>query len=322
MPDHQFVLTLSCPDRPGIVSAVSTFLAHNGQNILDAQQFDDIEMILWYSFYGNSQSITATVPANLLTAVGTANVTAVSSTSTPATSNALTVSIIPPPPPTVSFISPNTGPINTAATLNINGTGFTSSSTVTLNGTDIPPTYVSPTQITVKLPASAVRLPGNLQFTVTTPPPGGGTSGALAYTAYVPIANNSMVLNPVSGLLYVTVPSSAGAPYGNTVVSVDPETGNLGTPIAVGSEPNRIAVTDDGKYLWVGLDGASAVRRVNLAAGTADLQFSIGGNNTGWYANPATVQAIAALPGSDTAVVVGTTGTGNCGCLKHNRHLR
>ncbi len=43
MPDHQFVLTLSCPDRPGIVSAVSTFLAHNGQNILDAQQFSDIE---------------------------------------------------------------------------------------------------------------------------------------------------------------------------------------------------------------------------------------------------------------------------------------
>src|SRR6202166_1994983 len=43
MPDHQFVLTLSCPDRPGIVAAVSTFLAHNGQNILDAQQFNDVE---------------------------------------------------------------------------------------------------------------------------------------------------------------------------------------------------------------------------------------------------------------------------------------
>jgi len=43
MPAHQYVLTLSCPDRPGIVSAVSTFLAHNGQNILDAQQFDDVE---------------------------------------------------------------------------------------------------------------------------------------------------------------------------------------------------------------------------------------------------------------------------------------
>jgi formyltetrahydrofolate deformylase len=43
MPNHQYVLTLSCPDRPGIVSAVSTFLANSGQNILDAQQFDDIE---------------------------------------------------------------------------------------------------------------------------------------------------------------------------------------------------------------------------------------------------------------------------------------
>src|SRR5215831_21262378 len=43
MPYHQYVLTLSCPDRPGIVSAVSTFLAHSGQNILDAQQFDDVE---------------------------------------------------------------------------------------------------------------------------------------------------------------------------------------------------------------------------------------------------------------------------------------
>jgi len=43
MSPHQYVLTLSCPDRPGIVSAVSTFLAHNGQNILDAQQFSDVE---------------------------------------------------------------------------------------------------------------------------------------------------------------------------------------------------------------------------------------------------------------------------------------
>jgi formyltetrahydrofolate deformylase len=43
MSEHQYVLTLSCPDRPGIVSAVSTFLAHNGQNILDAQQFGDLE---------------------------------------------------------------------------------------------------------------------------------------------------------------------------------------------------------------------------------------------------------------------------------------
>jgi len=43
MTASQFVLTLACPDRPGIVAAVSTYLFENGQNILDAQQFDDNE---------------------------------------------------------------------------------------------------------------------------------------------------------------------------------------------------------------------------------------------------------------------------------------
>jgi len=43
MSGHPLVLTLSCPDRPGIVASVSAFLFANGQNILDAQQFDDVE---------------------------------------------------------------------------------------------------------------------------------------------------------------------------------------------------------------------------------------------------------------------------------------
>jgi formyltetrahydrofolate deformylase len=36
-----YTLTLSCPDRPGLVAAVSTFLANNGCNILESQQFND-----------------------------------------------------------------------------------------------------------------------------------------------------------------------------------------------------------------------------------------------------------------------------------------
>ncbi|HRD60031.1 MAG TPA: formyltetrahydrofolate deformylase [Nocardioides sp.] len=37
-----FVLTLSCPDRPGIVHAVTGFLLRFGGNILESQQFDDV----------------------------------------------------------------------------------------------------------------------------------------------------------------------------------------------------------------------------------------------------------------------------------------
>jgi formyltetrahydrofolate deformylase len=37
----EFVLTLSCPDRPGIVAAVSGLLARQGGNITESQQFGD-----------------------------------------------------------------------------------------------------------------------------------------------------------------------------------------------------------------------------------------------------------------------------------------
>ncbi|MGY4167669.1 formyltetrahydrofolate deformylase [Bradyrhizobium sp. USDA 4529] len=43
MSDRSMILALSCPDRPGIVSSVSTLLFEAGCNILDAQQFGDIE---------------------------------------------------------------------------------------------------------------------------------------------------------------------------------------------------------------------------------------------------------------------------------------
>jgi formyltetrahydrofolate deformylase len=43
MREQAFVLNLSCPNRSGIVAAVSTYLFEAGCNILDAQQFDDTQ---------------------------------------------------------------------------------------------------------------------------------------------------------------------------------------------------------------------------------------------------------------------------------------
>ena len=37
----EYVLTLDCPDRPGIVHAVASFLVRSSANILESQQFDD-----------------------------------------------------------------------------------------------------------------------------------------------------------------------------------------------------------------------------------------------------------------------------------------
>lgn len=38
-----FILTLTCPDRPGIVAGLSHILAENGFNITESQQYSDIE---------------------------------------------------------------------------------------------------------------------------------------------------------------------------------------------------------------------------------------------------------------------------------------
>jgi formyltetrahydrofolate deformylase len=39
--DREYVLTLSCPDKPGIVYAVSSFLVQHSANILDSQQYGE-----------------------------------------------------------------------------------------------------------------------------------------------------------------------------------------------------------------------------------------------------------------------------------------
>jgi hypothetical protein len=258
--------------------------------------------------YTTGYSLYGTIPASLLTTKGSASITVSCPTAITPVSNAVTFNVTDPPVPTLSSLSTTAGPIATDTKLTIYGTGFTSTSTVSYNGRSLPTTYTNPGSLGATIPASQLLFPGTGNITVTTPAPGGGTSNALVFTAYVPIVSNSMVYNPVNGLLYLSIPASVGAPYGNSIVSMDPATGALGTPISVGSEPNKLALTSDGRYLWVGLDGASGIRKVDLTTGIAGLQFALGvsNNNNG----PQLALNLIALPGATDSVVVlqGTSG--------------
>lgn len=51
-----YVLTLSCPDGPGIVYAVSKFLVDHNCNIVESQQFDDrgVDMLCMRVQFGPS----------------------------------------------------------------------------------------------------------------------------------------------------------------------------------------------------------------------------------------------------------------------------
>ena len=308
-------LTLVSPSGPVItlVTPISFTLNTAGTITVIGSNLAPNSVILWNGsplmttyntdpYYGND--LVGMVPASLLSATGTATITL----STPAgiTSEGVTVTITDPSVPVLSAITPGGAPIGADATVTLTGTGFASGSTVQFDGAPLASTDVNSTSITTTVSASLLALPGNHTFTVTTPPPGGGASNAVAFTAYIGIATNAMALNPVNGLLYVSVPSTAGAPYGNSVVAVDPATGAIGTPIPVGSEPDKLAISSDGTTLWVGLDGASAIRRVDLTNGVAGMQFSLG-DNIGTYDYPPFVHAIAVLPGTTDSIVASVT---------------
>lgn len=97
----------------------------------------------------------------------------------------------PPPPnpvPTVAAISPNSSEQGGAGfTLSVVGSNFIAASQVQWSGTALATTFVSSQLITAQVPAASVAAAGPDSVSVINPAPGGGTSGALAFTVPCPI---------------------------------------------------------------------------------------------------------------------------------------
>jgi hypothetical protein len=92
------------------------------------------------------------------------------------------------------------------------------------------------------------------------------------------------VFDPFTRKLYASIPSTAPQVQGNSIVSIDPATGAVGTPVNIGSEPNQLAESDDGQWLYVLLQGNGRLARYNLVTGTADpvtYSLSLPGGGTG-----------------------------------------
>ena len=60
--------------------------------------------------------------------------------------------------------------------------------------------------------------------------------------------------------------------------SSDPVSGDVGVSFPVGSQPNKLAISDTGAYLYVGLDGLPGVVRVHLPTRTVGTPFVVQSN--------------------------------------------
>ena len=112
-----------------------------------------------------------------------------------------------PPPP------PNPNPAPTAASLNpaltlaggegfnvtVTGANFLSSSTVQWNGSPRATTFGSSTSLQAAITAGDIAAAGTAMVTVATPPPGGGTSGALTFAINKP--NPVVTISPGSAIV-------------------------------------------------------------------------------------------------------------------------
>ena len=117
----------------------------------------------------------------------------------------------PPPNPVAVISSIAPGVLAAGApdtTLTVTGTNFLSSSTVDFNGTALATTFLSSTQLSAVVPASDLGQAGADHITVSTPPPGGGTSGAQPLT-----------VTAISSFVLMATPAQSGQGNGAWLVT-------------------------------------------------------------------------------------------------------
>lgn len=111
------------------------------------------------------------------------------------------------------------------------------------------------------------------------------------------ISINDLVYNPFDRRLYASVPGSDGV-NGNSVAVIEPATQTVVAYVPIGSEPQALALSDDGQVLWVMNSGSSTLRRIDLSTLVAGPSLPI-------YRGFGTLdQRISVLPGTHESVLV------------------
>jgi len=217
----------------------------------------------------SATQITALVPAD---SAGTVDVTVTTPQGTSATSPADQYSYD--LTPTVSGVTPNTGPAAGGNTVTINGSNFVPGATVEFGSTAATAvTLVSATQLTAVAPANAA---GSVDVSVTTPGGSSVTSGTDLYT-YYPVSTLQAQVS-VHGSTQVTTPSFHTATPGELLVAFVSADG----PAGAGKQH---ATVSGAGLTW------TLVKRANSQSGDAEV----------WQATAPSVLSSATVTSTESA---------------------
>ena len=198
--------------------------------------------------------------------------------------------------------------------LTVNGTHFTASSVVRFNGSALTTTFNSASQLSATIPAAAMASGGAAQVVVVDPngtsnpssffvgaAAGTGTGGtSFAFTTIAQSSNN-LIFDPVHQVFFISVPSTASS-LGNTVTALD-LSGNAISSQFAGSDPNVLSLSNDGQFLYAGINGAGRAQRYSLPSFNPDINYSLGNPN---QFGPATAIDLQVAPNSSHTVAYAT----------------
>jgi hypothetical protein len=125
------------------------------------------------------------------------------------------------------------------------------------------------------------------------------SSANLTQIAAVSLTNRDVVYDSLRNVFYASVPGSVPT-RGNTVTRIS-ATGQIQASVSVGKDPGKLAISDDGQYLYVALTGEPGIARVNLGTFATDFVFQLG---TGSLGGPLYAEDLAVVPGNAHRVVV------------------
>ncbi|MFL6438678.1 MAG: choice-of-anchor D domain-containing protein [Terriglobales bacterium] len=198
--------------------------------------------------------------------------------------------------------------------VSVSGSNFFPASQIYWNGAARTTHYQDEQTLYADLTAADVAQIGEASVTVSNPAPGGGTSDPYIATLYSfspDISFVHSVWEPHSGLLYASV-AGASKTYPGSVIAYDPASGSVVHSWNIGNQPNQLAVSDDGQFLYVGLDGDGKVAQLSLPSGS--VIFNAGLGNDSSFGKPLVADALQVLPGAPHSWAVTLCGSGFSPC--------
>lgn len=267
-------------------------LTANGTNFVNGSEIVWNGVVMPTTF-GSTTSISTNIPASYLTTVSVAYVFVLNPGNVISSTLPFTITANPATTPTLTSINPTKAAVGSPGfAMTLIGTNFAPGAVAYFGSTALSTTVVSSTQLTAQVPASVLTAVAEVPVTaINTKSKASNPIPFLVGMNIMFSEVNDLAWDTARNILYISQPSassSSSVKNPDTVMAIDPDTlvAEWTYSPGAGSNPDRLAISADNKYLYVGLDGNGTVQRLILGNQTdvPDITIPLGSDpNLGPY---------------------------------------